>query len=70
MGKEQILVVCADFECVILFPADTTVGQLLVVFRASKTRNRREGAAVGTANDKLQDAVAYLCHGNLLLMLV
>jgi hypothetical protein len=43
------------------------VGHLLVAFRASKARNRREGAAVGTAHDELQVAVAYLCHGGSLL---
>jgi len=67
MGKEKTLEFDAGFQRVILFPADTAVGQLLVAFRASKTRNRRKRAAVGTAHDELQVAVAYLCHGGFLL---
>jgi hypothetical protein len=43
------------------------VGQLLVALRARSARNRRKGAAQGTAHDKLQVAVAYLCHGEFLL---
>ena len=70
MGNEQILVVGAGFECVILLSADTTVGHLLVDFRASKARDRRKGAAVGTAHDELQVAVAYLGHGGSLLISV
>jgi hypothetical protein len=34
------------------------VGQLLVAFGAGKPSDRREGAAVGTAHDELQYAVA------------
>jgi hypothetical protein len=34
------------------------VGHLFIPFCAGKTCNRREGAAVGTAHDKLQYAVA------------
>jgi hypothetical protein len=56
MGNEQILEVGAGFECVILFAADTAVGHLLIPFCARKARNRREGAAVGTAHDELQYA--------------
>ena len=56
--KKQILVVGADFDGVILFAADTAMGELLVAFGAGKPSNRREGAAVGTAHDELQYAVA------------
>jgi len=70
MGNEQILEVGAGFECVILFAADTAVGHLFVPFCATKTSERREGAAVGTAHDKLQVAVAYLRHGVALLALL
>jgi hypothetical protein len=45
------------------------VGHPLIAFRASGTRDRRKGAAVGTAHDELQVAVAYLCHGDFLLAL-
>jgi hypothetical protein len=43
------------------------VGHPLVAFRAGGTRDRRKRAAVGTAHDELQVAVAYLCHGYSLL---
>jgi hypothetical protein len=63
MGNEQILVVGANFEGRVLFPANAAVGQLLVTFCASKTRDLRKRAMVGTAPNKLQVAVAYLGHG-------
>jgi hypothetical protein len=44
------------------------VGQLLVASGAAKPSDRREGAAVGTAHDELQFAVAYLRHGEALLV--
>jgi hypothetical protein len=58
MGKKQILEVGAGFEGQVLFAAGTAVGQLLIAFRAGKARDRRERAAVGTAHDELQYAVA------------
>ena len=39
------------------------MGQLLIIFGAGNTSNRREGAAVGTAHDELQVADAYIRHG-------
>ena len=63
MGKEQIAKVGANFQGKVLFTAETTVGQALVVFRAGSARDRRKRAAVGTAHNELQVAVAYLCHG-------
>lgn len=63
MWKKQIAKVGANFQGKILFPAETTLGQALVVFRAGSARNRRKGTTVGTAHDELQVAVAYLCHG-------
>jgi hypothetical protein len=70
MGKKQAFEIGASLEDKILFAADAAVGKLLVAFRACSTSNRRIGAAEGTAHDKLQVAVAYLCHGGVLLFLV
>jgi len=63
MGKKEVFEIGAGFQREILLAADTAVGQLLVALRVSKARDRRIGAAVGTAHDELQDAVAYLGHG-------
>lgn len=63
MREQQVFVIGAGLEDEVLFAADTTMGELLVALGASKPSNRRERAAVGTAHDELQVAVAYLCHG-------
>jgi len=63
MRKEQILVMAAGLQGKFLLLADTSMGHALVLFRAGSARNCRKGAAVGTAHDKLQVAVAYLGHG-------
>ena len=70
MGKNQVLEVGAGFEREILFAANAAVGELLVALRTRSAGNRRIGAAVGTAHDILQVAVAYLCHGVFLLLSV
>jgi len=67
MRKEQVFVVGAGLESMILFAADAAVGHLLVALCASKTGDRRKWATVGTAHDELQVAVAYLGHGVFLL---
>ena len=67
MRKEQILVMAAGLQGKFLLLADTSMGHALVLFRAGSARNCRKGAAVGTAHDKLQVALAHLCHGDSLL---
>ena len=63
MRNEQTFVVGAGFQGKVLLAADTAMGHAFVVFRAGGARNRRKWAAGLAAHDKLQVAVAYLCHG-------
>ena len=67
MRKKQILKIETSLDREVLFAANAAVGQLLVALRARSASNRRIRAAEGTAHDKLQVAVAYLCHGGVLL---
>jgi hypothetical protein len=50
MRENETVVIGAGLHHQILFAADTTVGQLLVTFRARNTSDRRKRAAVGTAH--------------------
>ncbi len=67
MWQKKDLEVGAGLHGQILLTADAAVGQALIIFGAGSTGDRREGAAIRTAHDLLQDAVAYLGHGGFLL---
>jgi hypothetical protein len=63
MREKKLLEIGANSQRIVLFAADSTIGSAFVLFGAGNARNRRIRAAIGTAHDFLQVAVAYLCHG-------
>jgi hypothetical protein len=56
--NEGSIVVEANFDGEVLSAADAAAGELLIAFPGGTARDCREGAAVGTAHDELQVAVA------------
>ena len=69
MGKEQVFEIVeigTILEGVILFPANASMGQALVVLSAGRSRDRRIGRRYERLMTILRVAVANLCHGELL----